>query len=261
MRRAVIISILIAACDMAFASGFDDAVMERFNYPSLATNGLSFEPSRLCRPGFGAGFLHTNPYRIGSLSWDFAAARYGRRGLGLYGSFRSYRLDDIYNDVTIEAGVASHIYKGIYSSVSVARQREDFRGNDDFVRLTCDFRVSYDGGDFIAQAGLEGVVIRNPYDISGGERSAPTFRAGYFATEDIMLSTGYRRDQFGRGRWTFGQETAIIPGVRLRLGFMNNPNTLEWGLDLSCKSLTLMFDYKAVNKLSDTVMLGLAMGK
>ena len=99
MRNAVLISILTMACGMAFGSGFDSSVLEHFNYPALA-GGLSFEPSRLCQAGYGALFLHAEPYQIGTLSWDFAAARFGWRGLGVYGVFRSYRLDDIYNNIT-----------------------------------------------------------------------------------------------------------------------------------------------------------------
>jgi hypothetical protein len=260
LKKTALMTLLLAAAGSAFGSGFDQAVLERFNYPGPSIGGLSFEPSLLCQPGYGAIFLHTDPYRVEALSWDFAAARYGWRSLGFYASFRSYRLERLYNDVTIKAGVASHIYKGIYSSVSVARRREDFKGNDDFARLTCDFRVSYDGGIFIAQAGLEEMAIKDPYVAPAGGRSEPAIRATYYATEDIGLSAGYRRDQFNRGRWAFAQDVALAKGFRLRIAYTNNPGTLEWGLDLSYKTLTFLIDYMAANKLSDTVILGLSLG-
>jgi hypothetical protein len=261
MRKILLIVLAALACESAAGSGFDRVILERLYHPTLNGKGFSFEPSRLCRPGYNAIFLHTNPYRIGALSWDFAAGRIGWRGLGFYASFRSYRLDDLYNDMTITVGAAAQIYRGAYISVSAARQREDFEGNDDFGGLTSDVRVSYDRGAVVVQAGLERMIIKNPYDISRGERSEPVFRASYFASEDISLTAAYRRDQFGRGRWAFGQAAAVTRGIWLRIGYMSNPSTLEWGLDLSYKTFTFIFDYRAANKLSDTVILGLSLGK
>ncbi len=260
MRNILIIILVMLSCGAAAGSEFDHAILERVNFPASPGEGLSLDPSLLCRPGYGATFLHTNPYRVSGLSWDFVFAHYGRRGLGIFGAFRSYRLSDLYNDLTITAGVASHVYRGLFSSLSVSRRREDFKGDDDFARTACDFRVSYDGGVVVAQAGLEEMVIQNPYAIPAGGRSEPALRATYFATPEIALSAGFRRDQFGRDRFTFGQDVAIIRGLRLRLGYMSNPGTLDWGLDLSYKSLTFMFDYIAANRLSDSVILGLSMG-
>jgi hypothetical protein len=260
MRWAVLILILAVAGGAASGSGFDHTVLERFDYAGLSGGEISFEPSRLCRPGFGALFLHTDPYQISSLSWDFAAARYSWRGLGFYASYRSYRLERLYNDVTASAGLAAPIYNRIYSLLLVSHRYEEYCGAGNYGRLDATLRISYNGGDFVGQAGLEEIVLKKPYEIPGGYRPEPTVRATYFASADIGLFVGFRHDTLGRGRWTFGQEVAITPGFHLRLGFTNNPNALEWGLDLSYKSLTFIFDYKAVNKLSDTVIIGLSIG-
>jgi hypothetical protein len=260
MKKVLLIMLIMAASKSAAGSEFDYVLLERLNYAGLSNTGLRLEPSRLCRPGSGAMVLHTNPYRLDDLYWNFAAARYGWRGLGGYVAFRSYRLGDLYNDVTITVGLAAHLYKGIYSSVSLARRREEFKGDDDFTRSACDFHISYDGGLIVAQVGLEELVTSNPYQVPGGGRSVPVLRATCFASDQIALLAGYRRDEFDRGRWHFGQDMTVTGGLQLRLAYVNNPNTLEWGLDFSYKSLRLGFGYLAANKLNDTVILGFSIG-
>jgi hypothetical protein len=259
MKNAVIVILILVACQPVFGSGFDNAVLERFDYDGLSS-GLSFEPSRLCRAGYGAAVMHTDPHGIDDLSWDYAAARYGRGEFGGYAAVRSYRLKNLYNDVTITAGLAARIYRGIYSSISLSSQNEEFNEAENFNRASASFRVSYDGVDFVSQAGLDEIVIKKPYDIPGDWRPEPIFRATYFVSDDIAISAGYRRDTLGRGRWRFGQEAILAGGLGIRLGYLNNPNTLEWGLDLSYKSIRFMFDYLAANKLSDTVILGISIG-
>jgi len=239
---------------------FDHVILERFHCPGSSEHGICLEASRLCRQGYTMAFLHTNPYRVNSLSWDFAVARYGWRGLGIYSTFRSYRLDDLYDDMTISAGMAAHIYKGAYALFSAERQREHFEGVDDFTRISCDFRVSYDAVKMVVEAGLEDMIAKLPYNVSPGERAEPVMRATYFASEAIGLSAGFRRDFAGRDRWTFGQSVLIADPIELHLGYMSNPNALQWGLDLSYERITFIFDYTSANKLDDTIIFGLSIG-
>jgi hypothetical protein len=76
----------------------------------------------------------------------------------------------------------------------------------------------------------------------------------------ILLSAGYSNPGLGLSRWYFGQRAALFDHAVVKLGLLNNPNVLFWGLDLSWKRITLDFTYFAIGRLTDTSVMGISYG-
>jgi hypothetical protein len=79
--------------------------------------------------------------------------------------------------------------------------------------------------------------------------------------DGMIFSGGFRESSQSKGRWFFKQDITIIKGTDLELGYMNNPNLLQWGLDLSWKSFRLSFGYLVISRLNNTMLIGLAWGE
>ena len=78
--------------------------------------------------------------------------------------------------------------------------------------------------------------------------------------DGMIFSMGFKSLYTMQSRWFFKQDINIIKGADLELGYLNNPNILQWGLDLSWKSVRLSFAYQGIGKLNDSVVMGLSWG-
>ncbi|HBC47756.1 MAG TPA: hypothetical protein DEO84_09015, partial [candidate division Zixibacteria bacterium] len=125
-------------------------------------------------------------------------------------------------------------------------------------RVDFNLGLSYSGKKLAGMLALDRINLKKPYGET--EKAEPMILGSYNPANGMIFTTGYKESFTGEGRWLFKQDISIINGLGLELGYMNNPGILQWGLDLSWKSLKLSFGYNAVSRLNDTMVMGLSWG-
>jgi hypothetical protein len=257
MKRLIAILVLLSSARLA-ASGFDDMVLWRYELPASSQNSFSLEPLSISQNGLKAAFLHADPYRIGSLDWNYAAFKYGLTKWGIFGGARFYGLNDLYSDDQIMLGGAMRPYPNFALAISINHEKEQFQEFNSYNRFDLDATISGSISDFTGVIDIDRINIMKSYDFPGIATPEPMFYGSLKFDKDYQLSIGLKRLYPKRTRWFFNQYANIIDGIGLRLGFISNPNVFNWGLDLNWKSFTFEFTYFAMSRLNDTMALGLS---
>jgi hypothetical protein len=264
MKRLIVIILLFSASAVS-ASGFDDMILWRYNLPARSSTVFSLEPMNISEHGFKTIFLHTNPYGIGSLRWDYAGFKYGAGKWGIYGQARFYGLNELYTDNIAAFGASVEPYKNIALSAAITRETENFEGIDSYSRLDLSSRLSGSFSisaktDFTGVICIDRINLKKPYEFPGIDNPEPTIYGSFNFDDNSLFSVGLKRYYTKKTRWFFNQSVSIAEGVDLQLGYINRPNVFNWDLDLSWKSFTFAFTYLAISKLGDTMTLGLSYG-
>ena len=257
MKRIILIIILLSAAKIS-ASGFDNMMLWRFDLPAYNSKSFSFEPLSMSKQGINAILLHADPYRISSLYWNYAAFKYGMGKWGFYGSARFYGLKDLYSNDRVELGALYRPNSNIAFALSTNHELEQYSGYEQYIRIDFDAKISGSVGNFIGMIDVDKINVEKPYDFPGVATPEPMIYGAYRSNGYYQLSVGAKRLNTKRTRWFFDQDINIIDNVGVRLGFYNNPNVFNWGLDLNWRLFTFEFTYFAVSKLNDTMALGLS---
>lgn len=259
MRRFVFLIALLNSSNLP-ASGFDDMILWQYDISADSSKVMNTEPSRICRRGLEASFLHTKPYGINSLDWNYVMARYGFGRLGLIGQFGSYGLDGYYSRYIYSIGGAIKVSESFFSAVSGNFRTEDFNRAGKYFTADLSIRCSYKYNGLTGIAGLSGINLKSAYETYSGTSMRPWAGISHIFNNGIQLYASIKKVRNDRTRWLFGQFIDISDAVDIHIGILNRPNVFFGRLDLSYKSFTFVLTYNSVSRLNDTIVLGLAAG-
>lgn len=259
MRRVAFLIILINSSNL-LASGFDEMILWQYDIPGDSSRVINLEPSRLCRRGLEAAFLHTKPYGIQSLNWNYAIVRQGFGRIGFFGQFGYYGLNEYYARYAYSIGGAVKINESFSSAVNGNLQTEDFNHAGDYSTADLDIRLSYKYRGFTGIIGSSGIVLKSAYETYGGRSMRPWLCISRIFKNGIQLYTSVKKSRNNRTKWLFGQNIDVSEAIDLHIGILNHPNVFFGRLDLSYKSITLVLTYNSVSRLNDTVVFGIAVG-
>lgn len=259
MIRIVFFIALLTSSNL-LASGFDEMILWPYDIPDDSSSVINLEPSRLCRRGLEAAFLHANPYGIQSLDWDYATVRYGIGHAGLFGQFGSYGLDGYYTKYTYSFGAAIRVTESLSSAISGNFKRESFYRAGNYLRADLNIRVSHRYRRLRSILGLSRMKLGSDYEVSNDGSPGPWACISYLFKGGIRLSASIKRNQYGRTRWLISQDIDISDAIDVHIGLLNRPRVFFGRLDLSYQWITLVLSYHSVSRLNDTIVLGLAVG-
>jgi hypothetical protein len=259
MKWLLIFLSFLSLEDIAYA-GFDDSILWRYEFASDSSKSYCFNPGYINSPGLGLIFLHTSPYQLRGLAWDFAGLKYGLGRFGFSGHYRSYRLSDLYSANSFSLTGAYKLRQGLDFSISTDLESEEYGQVSKYHRIDAGINLSYARGTIAALGGIRKINLRKPYDLTDIDKPEAIILVSTCLAGGIQINAGYKCLNYGINKWYFSQDVALIKGVGLRLGYISNPALIEWGLDLSRKNITLIFTYQAISRLSDTMILGLSFG-
>jgi hypothetical protein len=254
--KKLIFAFLLLPIQIALAVGPDEMLLWRYQSPIAASGQFGLSPSQICRKGPSALFLYSEPYNIKSLSWNYAAANVGFGRWGLTGSFRGYSLDGLYDDYKSSLGLAVMPIDNLGVSASVDYSALKFGNVSNYDKFDLNLGLSYSMKNIAGALALDRINLKTPYDYP--EKAEPMLLGAVDFGEGMIFSAGYKRVYTGQGRWLFMQNIDLLRGIGMELGYMNNPGLLQWGLDLSWKSLNLSVGYHAISRLNDTIIMGLS---
>jgi hypothetical protein len=255
MRKYVLL-LLFIPIQTLLASGLDEMILWRCQSPIIPEGRYSLSTNQIFKPGLKAVFLYSNPYRINSLGWNYAGLKYGSGRWGFIGSFRSYSYSDLYNDYRTSLKLAANPYEECGFSIALDYEDERFGPDDRYSGLGLDLGFSYSWDKMSGELALKKINIKKPYNYP--QRIEPQVIGAIELGDGMIFSAGYKELYNKEARWFFRQDIGITAGANLDLGYMNNPNILQWGLDLSWKSLNFSFVYLVVGRLNDTITMGLS---
>lgn len=255
----IFLLLLLLIAGTAYA-GLDESILWRYEFQTDSANGFSFNPGYINSRGLGLIFLHTSPYQLQDLGWDFAGLKYGFGRFGFSGYYRSYRLKDLYSANSYELSGAYNLSNGLDLSISTEWESEEFDRLSKYNRIDIGLNISYSKNNFAILGGFRKINLKKPYASPDIDKPEPILLVSKRLAVGLEFKAGYRRLCSGVNRWYFAQDIMLVKGVGLRLGYMSNPGLLEWGLDLSWENATLIFAYQAISRLSDTIILGLSFG-
>jgi hypothetical protein len=251
--------ILLFPVQTILASGPDEMILWRYQAPIVPKGHYTLSTGQIFRPGAKAVFLYSNPYRVNSLGWNYGGFKYGFGRWGIVGSFRSYILSDLYGDYRATLGLAANPYREWGLSLNCEYGDEEFGQSDRYSRLDLDLGLSCSRKNLSGELALKRINIKRPYDYP--QRVEPQVLGAIDLGDGMIFTAGFKELYTKEGRWFFRQDINIIGGANLDLGYINNPNILQWGLDLSWKSLNFSFVYLVVGRLNDTMIMGLSWGE
>ncbi len=257
--KKMILTILILAVQIAGANGPDDMNLWRYETPLVPKGQFGLANGQILRSGPGGIFLYSNPYRVKSLSWNYGAFKYGFGRWGLMAGFRSYTLANLYNDYATSFELAIRLFSNAGLSLRGNYGHLKFGDVDSYNQFKIDAAVSYGYKNMAGELGFKRITVKKPYDYP--ERPEPQVMGSIELGDGMIFSAGFKRLYTMQSRWFFQQNINIVEGADLELGFLSNPNILQWGLDLSWKSVRLSFAYQGVGKLNDTMVMGLSWEK
>jgi hypothetical protein len=257
MKRYLLI-VLLFPIQALRASGPDEMILWRYQAPIVSEEHFSLSTGQIYRQGMKGIFLYSNPYRINSLGWNYAGLKYGSGHWGIIGSFRSYSLSDLYSDYRASLGLAVNPLGEWGLSAGCNYGREEFGRGNKYAGFNLDLGLSYTKDNLSGELAMKRINVKMPYDFP--RRAEPQVTGAINLGDGMIFTAGYKRLYTKEGRWFFRQDIDIIEGASLDLGYINNPNILHWGLDLSWKSLNFNFVYLVVGRLNDTMAMGLSWG-
>ena len=256
--KKILFALILLSSEIIWATGPDEMILWRYSSPIILQGRYGSTPEQICRRGPSVLLLYSNPYNIKSLNWNDASLTYGFGRWGVSGAFRSYSLDGLYGDYKTSLGLACMPVENLGISTSIDYGKLTFGEDAKYNRVDLNLGFSYSRKKLAGMLALSRINLKKPYDSS--ENIEPMVLGAYNPSERMIFTTGYKESSTGEGRWLFKQDIGIISGIDLELGYMNNPSILQWGLDLSWKSLNLSLGYHAISRLNDTVVMGLSWG-
>jgi hypothetical protein len=258
MKRFILIFMLLPVQTL-WASGPDEMILWRYQAPIVSEGHYSLSTAQIYHLGLKAIFLYSNPYRINSLAWNYGGFKYGFGHWGVIGSFRSYSISNLYSDYRTSLGLAINPFREWGISVNCDYSDEKFGRSESYSRFDLDLGLSYSRKNISGEVALRRINIKKPYDYP--QRAEPQVIGAVDLGDGMIFTAGFKELYTKEGRWFFRQDISITGGANLDLGYMNNPNILQWGLDLSWKSLNFSFVYLVVGRLNDTMTMGLSWGR
>jgi hypothetical protein len=256
--KKILFALIIIPVQFVWAAGPDEMILWRYSSPIIPQRHYGSTPEQICREGPSVLLLYSNPYNIKSLNWNNASVTYGFGRWGVSGAFRSYSLDGLYGDYKSSLGFAYLPIKKLGISASIDYGKLTFGDDANYNRVDFNLGLSYSRKNLAGMLALGRINLKKPYD--SHENIEPMILGSFNPGDGMIFTAGYKESFTGEGRWLFKQDIGIINGLGLELGYMNNPSILQWGLDLSWKSLNLSLGYHAVSRLNDTVVMGLSWG-
>lgn len=234
-------------------------ILWNYSFPSVSEMNYSVESFAVCSRGLKADFLHADPYRLGSLSWNFIGLAYGREKWGAFAQARLYGLDGLYDNTEFATGAALKLSPHMAGSIFTKFAFESFEGFGEYRSLDLGVQATFKKGNLGATTALNGIKLLRPY-ADKQARLEPMFIGSYSTAGHMVLSAGFRKSSQQRNRFMANHDIRLTPAIGLNLGYMNNPNVLRWGLDFSWKKVRLMVTYIGMDKLNDTIVLGVSAG-
>lgn len=253
------VCLLILALFTLAGAEYDDNLLWRYSF-SASNIGYSKTPDRICQKSCGALFLHTNPYRLKDLNWDYTSANLGFGKWGVSGSFRSYRLAELYNDIQITVGGAYRFHRNLYLFLETGFGHEKFGESIGYDRNHINFQIQYSIRTVSIQVGLDQISVKKPYRIYD-KIAQPFVICNLLIRENSRLLVGYEQAEKMHGKWLLSQALSISDNLSLDLGYLTYPAVLQCGLDLRWKNITFSIIYQGMDKLDDTIIWGLSTGK
>jgi hypothetical protein len=238
---------------------YGDNLLWRYSF-GLNNRQFSKSPDAICRDGYQAIFLHTNPYKINSLNWNYAAGSKGAGRWGVSGSFRSYNLEDLYSDIKISIGGAFQANSHLYLSLETELEREEFKSiyNYNHVKLIPQAQIKSKSGSL--SAGFNRICLNNPYS-QASRYSMPFLTFSTHISNYSRFSIGYMQMESTRGRWQIYHDLTIPEFFSLGLGYLSFPELLQCGLDFGWKKIKFSIIYQGIDKLDDTIIWGISTRK
>jgi len=257
----MILRALIAFVSLtAIASAdYGDNIFWRYSF-GLCYDKFSNAPDNICRKEYQALILHTNPYRIDGLNWDYVAASAGKGRWGVIGSIRSYSLEDLYNDIKLSGGGAVEAVNRLYFSLETELEREKFGTSGAYNQVSLLAQAQYLVRGVSLSTGLGKIPLLNPYRNSR-KVAMPFLNISIGGTRYYRLSAGLRQTERRRGSWYFCHEIIISDNFSFDWAGLSYPNSLQCGLDFSWKKIKFNIIYQGIDKLDDNVIWGISTRK
>lgn len=256
--RCITVFLFILLTGPVYCGGFEEMITCYQSLPGTFKNEYSHEPLSLCEKGMTGEFLHANPYKIQGMGWNFAGISFGRGAWAGYGEIKLYNLEELYSLTTLTGGAAMRLSHAIAGALSVEYARESFGGYGNYDGLALNTQVSFQQGNFGASAALSKLTVARRYEAKNDQPEPMLFLA--YRGDGVLLAAGLMKSSQQGGRFFASQEIRIAKSIGLRLGYMNNPNVLRWGLDFSLKMVRLTMTYIGVDRLNDTIVPGISAG-
>jgi|WetSurMetagenome_2_1015567.scaffolds.fasta_scaffold32361_4 hypothetical protein len=256
--KAKVLLLFILLTSIADAD-YGDNLLWRYSF-GISDLQFSNSPDAICRDGYQAIFLHTNPYKIGPLNWNYAAGSKGAGRWGVSGSFRSYNLVDLYNDIKISIGGAFQADGHLYLSLETEIEREEFKSIYSYNHVKLIPQAQIKSKSESLSAGFSRICINKSYS-SSSRYSMPFLTFSTYISSYSRFSFGYMQLEKTRGRWQICHDLTISEFLSLDLGYLSYPELLQCGLDFGWKKVKFSIIYQGIDKLDDTIIWGISTRK
>ena len=255
IKRILAVLFLLSALSYA---DYSENVIWRFTFDT-GESGYSNFPARICQKEYQATILHANPYRIGSLNWNYASGSSGWGRWGISSSFQSYSLSGLYDDYSIALGGAYRISDRLFISVDAVTQQEKF-GERLYKSWGGNIKSSYSQKVISISGGIDRIWLNQPYHNSA-KNGVPYLTVTAPINSNSRLGMGYIVNESSHGRWMFYQNIVLVEKINVDLGYISKPDILQCGLDFGWKSLRFGVIYQGIDKLDDTIIWSISTGK
>lgn len=256
ISRILIIS--FAICQSLLAADFDDFDTRRYFPLKPIIEGEFYSAGR---DYFNANFLHSNPYGMENLSWNYLTARYSKGRFGAEIFYRSTGFERYYlrNRYKITAGINFYGDFSIIHALEV--RREDFGDFGTFSGSSIDISADYVRRRFSAAIGLAEIILSKSYDMPKYENSQPFAAGSLIFDKGAELTIGVRRFENRRVRWIFNQELPVTRNVVLNFGYQNKPSNIRGGIEFAVEGFSVILNYISIGGLDDSVVWGISFEK
>jgi hypothetical protein len=253
------VCLLILSLYTIAGAEYDDNILWRYSFAS-GNSGYSVSPDNVCQTNYNAIFLHSNPYQLRDLNWDYISAKAGYGKWGLSAAIRSYRLTDLYNDMMVSIAGALRLTQQFYFALGTSFGREKFGNTTEYDRADMNLHAVYLIKPIAIHGGLDRVCLKKPYQFYN-KSARPFVVCNLTTSECSVFSAGYKQIEPERGRWLLSQDLSVSSNLSLSIAYLTYPDLLQCGLDLRWKKITFSAIYQGIDKLDDTIIWGLSIGK
>jgi hypothetical protein len=250
--------ILISLAAIARAD-YGDNILWRYSF-GFGYDKYSNAPDNICRKKYQILFLHTHPYKIGGLNWNYAAATVGKGRWGAIGTIRSYNLDDIYSNTRLSIGGAAEAINQLFISLETIMEHEQFDYYGRYNKVSLLAEAQYLVKRASLSAGLQKISLSNQYGNSRKD-PRPFINISVALDQRNRFSLGIIQAEKRRGCWFICHEVDIADYFSFHGGYLSYPNSAQCGLDFSWKKVKFSIIYQGIDKLDDTVIWGISTRK
>jgi len=250
--RYILICILFSA--VSYADSFDDTILWRYDLPGSG-NSFSLAPNQLAGDGYDFVVNHAKPYGIGDLNWNSVSASAGKKRWGIYGRFTSFEIKDLYSRRLMDFGLSVKIRNYAYLFTDFRINNEDFVEHDKYTSIYARVKTAIVFGQFSGILECGSIPLKESYENQNVLN--PGAAISYYSDDNMILSIAVKKFKNRAVRWYFLQDGMISSMAGYTIGYMNNPGTLNIGLNLSVHQLRFMLNYYGVNRLNDSIVFGI----